>query len=104
MNRTFSGLRVAQYLGNVHQRSSTDVNLGSCDADKAFCVLLEHSGIPLDERSYAYLQIALLYTTSSGQRRVRTCNLAISVSSLAGNVFRHADQEAVITYWLKEGK
>jgi protein transport protein SEC24 len=77
--------------------------MGTCDADKAFCVTLEHSGIPLDERSDAHLQCALLYTTASGERRVRTCNIAISVSSLAGNVFRHADQEAVVTYWLREG-
>jgi protein transport protein SEC24 len=101
--RRLLGLRVVQYYGNVHRRSSTDINLGTCDADKAVCVSLEHSGIVLDERTDAYLQCALLYTTVSGERRVRTLNITVSVSSLAGNVFRHADQEAVTAYWVKKG-
>lgn len=79
------------------------MDLGTCDADKAICVSLEHSGIPLDERTDAYLQSALLYTTASGERRVRTCNIAVSVSGLAGNVFRYANQDTVVTYWMKEG-
>jgi len=85
----------------LQQRSSTDIDLATCDADKAICAALEHTGIPLDERSNAYLQSAVLYTSSSGERRVRTSNIAMPVSSLAGNIFRRADQESVVAYWSK---
>ncbi|KAF8518397.1 Sec23/Sec24 trunk domain-containing protein [Hysterangium stoloniferum] len=99
--RCSQGLRVSRYSGNLQQRSSTDVDLATCDADKTICATLEHTGIPMDERRNAYLQSAMLYTTSSGERRVRTCNIALPVSSLAGNIFRRADQESVVVYWSK---
>ncbi|KAF7975377.1 hypothetical protein HWV62_9713 [Athelia sp. TMB] len=99
--RCSHGLRIGAHYGNFYQKSSTDLELGVLDADKAISVGLEHSRA-LDDRSYAYLQCAVLYTSLSGQRRVRTCNLAIQVASLAGNVFRFADMDTVVCHLTRE--
>jgi protein transport protein SEC24 len=65
------------------------------------CVL-EHSS-KLSDREYAYLQCATLFTTTDGKRRLRCVNLAVQVASLAGNVYRFADMEAVVSTLAKEG-
>ncbi|KAF9225736.1 beta-sandwich domain of Sec23/24 [Gyrodon lividus] len=95
--RCSHGLRVSKYYGNFQERSLTDLGFGVFDADKAVSAVIEHSRT-LDERQSAYLQCAILYTTVDGQRRVRTCNLALPVASLAGNVFRYADMDAVVCH------
>ncbi|THH07856.1 hypothetical protein EW146_g9184 [Bondarzewia mesenterica] len=99
MSRT-TGLRVANYYGNFSQRTTTDLEFGTLDADKAVSVLIEHSHT-LDERQYAFLQCALLYTTVAGQRRVRVCNLALQVVALAGTVFRFADMDTLVVHMLR---
>jgi len=43
-----------------------------------------------------------LYTTASGERRVRTHNLSVPVTSVLGNVFRFADMDTTLTYVTKE--
>lgn len=95
------GLRISKYYGNFHERSLTDLEAGVWDADKAFSASIEHTRT-LDERQYAYLQCALLYTTTDGQRRVRTSNLALQVVSLAGSVFRYADMDATVCHLARQ--
>jgi protein transport protein SEC24 len=95
------GLRITAHYGNFYQQSVTDLEFGTLDADKAVSISLEvtHN---LDEREHAYLQSAVLYTSSSGQRRVRTCNLALPVASLAGSIFRFADMDTVVCHLARE--
>lgn len=95
------GLRVSKYHGSFQERSPTDLAFGVLDSDKAVSALIGHSQT-LDERQYAYLQCAVLYTSIDGQRRVRTCNTALQVVSLAGNVFRYADMDAVVCHLARD--
>lgn len=96
------GLRVTKQYGNFYDNAAGDMQFGTLDADKSVCVVFEHSHT-LSDRQYAFIQSATLYTTVSGERRVRVCNLALQVVTLAGNVFRFADTDTVVTYMLREG-
>jgi hypothetical protein len=44
----------------------------------------------------AFLQAALLYTTTDGHRRVRVHTLALPVASSLGSVFRGADLDTTL--------
>ena len=99
--RCSTGLRVAKHFGNFHQHSLTDLELGTWDADKALTALIKHDG-RLDESHEAYFQCAVLYTTATGERRVRVHTMAVPVTSALGNVFRYADMDSAVSFYAKE--
>jgi protein transport protein SEC24 len=100
--RCSNGLRAAEHVGGFYQRSLTDLEFGTIDDAKAFAAVLKHEGQRLDDRLPAYVQVAVLYTSSDGHRRVRCLNLSFGTTSLIGNVFRFADLDAAATLLIKE--
>lgn len=60
------------------------------------------NNIQLDPKLDAHFQSALLYTTTSGQRRVRCSNIVASVTENARESLRFVDQDAVVTIIAKE--
>ena len=52
---------------------------------------------------YALLQCALLYTTVSGQRRLRIHNLALSTCSQLADLFRCCEMDTFTNYVAKHG-
>jgi protein transport protein SEC24 len=100
--RCSNGLQVASYHGNfVHHTFGADVELGSIDADKAMGVMFSYDG-KLDAKLDAHFQSALLYTTASGERRVRCSNVIASVSDNAKDCMKFVDQDSVYTLIAKE--
>ncbi|PWN51749.1 hypothetical protein IE53DRAFT_367801 [Violaceomyces palustris] len=99
--RCSNGLRVVEHYGNFFQRNVTDLEMGNIDSDKAFAALIKHEG-KLDEKQEAHFQCAILYTTASGERRVRCHNIAVPVTNLLGNVFRYADMDSAVAFHMKE--
>ena len=97
----FTGLRISDHFGNFFQRNITDLEFGTLDADKAIAARIKHES-KLDEKTDAYFQCAALYTSSTGQRRVRVHNIAVPVTSLVNNVFRYADMDTTIAVIAKE--
>ena len=58
--------------------------------------------LQLDPKTEASFQSALLYTTTSGQRRVRCSNTVASVTEHARDSMRFVDQDAVLSILAKE--
>ncbi|KAM0787449.1 hypothetical protein ACM66B_003529 [Microbotryomycetes sp. NB124-2] len=99
--RCSNGLRVQEHYGNFFQRNVTDLEFGMLDSDKAVGARLKHEG-KLDDKTDAFFQCAVLYTSAGGQRRVRVHNLAVPVTTLLANVFRYADMDTTIAHLAKE--
>jgi protein transport protein SEC24 len=67
------------------------------DADKSCIVTIEHDGAEIKQGTEGYVQVAVLYTSVCGQRRVRTINIAFPYSTSLADVFRHSDMWALAT-------
>ncbi|EEH43520.2 uncharacterized protein PADG_08140 [Paracoccidioides brasiliensis Pb18] len=100
--RCSNGLQVASYYGNFMQHTfGSDFQLGCVDADKAFGVVFTYDG-KLDTKLDAHFQAALLYTTASGQRRVRCINTVAAVNEGGMETMKAIDQDAVVNIIAKE--
>lgn len=97
-------MKINSYHGTFQASPVSDeLTFGTLSADKALSVSLQHIRA-LDERQYVHIQVATLYTSVEGERRVRTCNVAVQVAALAGSVFRFADMDAVVAHVIREGE
>jgi protein transport protein SEC24 len=100
--RCSNGLQISSYHGNFIQHTfGADLEIGVIDADKAIGVTFGYDG-KLDSKLDAHFQSALLYTTASGERRVRCCNVIASVSDTAKGCLKFIDQDAVYSIMAKE--
>jgi protein transport protein SEC24 len=93
------GVKVQAYHGAFFLRSSDLLALPSVDCDKAFGVQLS-----LQENlttSYNFIQAALLYTTSTSERRIRVLNMCLPTTSNMQDMFNLADGEAVAALLIK---
>ena len=100
--RCSNGLQVSSYHGNFLQHTfGADLELGSIDADKALGILFSYDG-KLDPKLDAHFQSALLYTTASGQRRVRCHNIVAGVSENIVECMKFIDQDAVVSIIAKQ--
>lgn len=110
--RCSTGLQVSAYHGNFIQHTfGADLEIGVIDADKAMGVSFSYDG-KLDAKLDAHFQSALLYTTASGQRRVRCSNVIASVTETSKEsnnreqgireCLKFVDQDAVIGMLAKE--
>lgn len=100
--RCSNGLQVSAYHGNFyHHTFGADLEFGVIDADKAIGVMFSYDG-KLDPKLDAHFQAALLYTTASGQRRVRCINIVASVSEGVTEAMKFIDQDAVVSIIAKE--
>lgn len=100
--RCSNGLQISSYHGNFTQHTfGADLEIGVIDADKAIGVTFGYDG-KLDSKLDAHFQSALLYTTASGQRRVRCQNVIASVSDAARDCMKFLDEDAIYSIIAKE--
>eukprot|EP00899_Mesostigma_viride_P004661 jgi/Mesvir1/14196/Mv09651-RA.2 len=93
--RCGKGLRVASFRGSFFIRSSDLLALPAVDCDKAITVEFGYDEQLLASTT-AYLQCALLYTSSSGERRIRVHTVAVPICNDLGDLYRAADVGAAI--------
>jgi protein transport protein SEC24 len=90
-------------MGNFHLPNPTTPTFGVLDSDHAFSVSFSHTAALLPHQ-HAFIQCAVLHTTIDGRRRVRVTNLALQVADLAADVFRSADMDVVVGYFMRQCK
>jgi len=91
--RASSGLGVQDYNGFFCKRTMTDIDLPAIDSDKTIAVTLRYEDKLVDGRE-AYVQCALLYSTTTMERRIRVHTIALPITSVLGALFRSADLDA----------
>lgn len=72
------------------------------DCDKAIAIEIKHDD-KLSEEEGVYIQVALLYTSCGGQRRLRIINLSLKTCSQMTDLYRSCDLDTVINYFAKQG-
>lgn len=80
----------------------TDMQIGAMDCDKSIQVEIKYDD-KLNDQDRAYIQVATLFTSCGGQRRLRIHNIALAITSDYNSMYRSADQNAIFVYLLKYG-
>ncbi|XP_070544863.1 protein transport protein Sec24C-like [Ptychodera flava] len=98
--RTSTGIRPTDFYGSMYMSNTTDIELGSIDCDKAISVEIKHDD-KLQEEVGAFVQVALLYTSITGQRRLRIHNLSFNCCNQMADMFRNCEMDAVLNLLAK---
>ncbi|XP_049849040.1 uncharacterized protein LOC126317107 [Schistocerca gregaria] len=94
--RCSHGIRILTYLGNLFMRNTDLIAICTLDPEKAYGLRLAlKKNLTNIER--VYIQSALLYSNSAGERRVRVITITVPTASTLTDVFRYADCEAIVT-------
>ncbi|XVF70817.1 hypothetical protein PTKIN_Ptkin11bG0192200 [Pterospermum kingtungense] len=98
--RCGKGIRFTSYHGNFMLRSTDLLALSAVDCDKAYAMqlLLEET---LLTTPTVYFQVALLYTASCGERRIRVHTAAAPVVTDLGDMYRQADTGAIVSLFCR---
>ncbi|KAL3030245.1 hypothetical protein AAZX31_03G209100 [Glycine max] len=94
--RCAKGVRFTTYHGNFMLRSTDLLALPAVDCDKAFAMQLSLEETLLTTQTM-YLQVALLYTASCGERRIRVHTMAVPVVTELADIYRLADTGAIVS-------
>jgi protein transport protein SEC24 len=88
--RCSRGLRISSFHGHFFIRSTDLLALPTVDGDKAYAVQIAHEENVMPA-SHGYIQCALLYTSSGGERRIRVHTMCVPVVSDLGDMYKAAD-------------
>uniref|UniRef100_A0A7N6BW24 SEC24 homolog C, COPII coat complex component n=1 Tax=Anabas testudineus TaxID=64144 RepID=A0A7N6BW24_ANATE len=98
--RTSTGIRATDFFGSFFMSNTTDVELAGLDCDKAITVEFKHDD-KLSEETGALMQCAVLYTSCSGQRRLRIHNMAVNCCSQLADLYRNCETDTIINFLAK---
>merc|ERR1712168_28203 len=99
--RTSTGVRPTDFYGAYFMANTTDMELASVNSDAAFTVEIKHDDKITDEEG-VFVQAALLYTSVSGQRRLRIINSSFNVSDNMGELYRNCDLDTIVNFFAKQ--
>ncbi|KAJ6909512.1 protein transport protein Sec24-like [Populus alba x Populus x berolinensis] len=98
--RCGKGIRFTSYHGNFMLRSTDLLALPAVDCDKAYGAQLSLEETLLTSQT-VYFQVALLYTASCGERRIRVHTAAVPVVTDLGEMYRQADTGAIVSLFAR---
>ena len=93
--RASNGLLIENYYSGFLQMYSYNMDLPFIDADKTIGFTLKHDG-KLKLESYPSIQFAMMYTSPSGETRLRIINYTFTVSDNNNNIYSGVDVESTI--------
>nr|CAB3265936.1 protein transport protein Sec24C [Phallusia mammillata] len=99
--RTSTGIRPVEFIGSLYMSNTTDVELAAIDCDKSITIELKHDD-KINEEFGAYLQIALLYTSVGGHRKLRLHNLNLSVCTQLSDMYRSCETDVLMNTLVKK--
>jgi protein transport protein SEC24 len=94
--RLSRGLRITNFFGHYFVRGSDLLSLPNVDADKAFGIEVGFEDATLGGETRACVQAAVLYTTSSGERRIRVHTICLPVTNNIADMYKYADVETTV--------
>lgn len=98
--RTSTGIRPTDFFGHFFMSNTTDMEIAHIDRNKAVAIEIKHDDkLPGEEN--VYTQVAVLYTSCGGQRRLRVLNLTLNTTSQMADLFRCCDLDAVVLFFAK---
>lgn len=98
--RCSNGIKAVDHFGNFYMRNNTDVEMAGITGTSTIAVSIKHDG-KLDEKQDSYFQIAVLYTTCDGHRRVRIHTISVPATPVISTVFRCAEMDSTINFLAK---
>uniref|UniRef100_K1QNY7 Transport protein Sec24C n=1 Tax=Magallana gigas TaxID=29159 RepID=K1QNY7_MAGGI len=98
--RASTGIRAVDFLGNFYMSNTTDVEMAAVDREQSMNVEIKHDD-KLNEADGAFIQVAVLYTSVGGQRRLRIHNLALNCCTQMADLFRNTELDTLINYMAK---
>lgn len=98
--RCSKNIQITNHYGHMFVRSIDLLALPAPDMGKGYCTALRLTD-PLPAPGAAYLQNALLYTSSSGERRIRVSTLRLPVVTEARQVFDSVNAPALLALLAK---
>merc|ERR1712165_54836 len=99
--RTSTGVRPTDFFGSFYMANTTDMELASLNSDMSLACEIKHDDKLTDEDG-VYIQAALLYTSVSGRRRLRICNLSLNTCDNMGELYRHCDLDTMVNFLAKQ--
>lgn len=94
--RCSTGLRATSFFGHFFNRSSDLCTFSTMPRDQSYLF-----GISIEDslmKEYCYLQVSMLLTLNTGERRIRVMTLALPTTESAREVFASADQLAITNF------
>ena len=100
--RTSTGVRPFEYFGNFYSRSTSDIESAVVNAEASIVVEFRYDD-KLPEDEYVVIQTATLYTSISGERRIRVHNAAFGVCDEAAVVYKSCCCDTIMNLFLRSG-
>merc|ERR1711962_289878 len=99
--RTSTGVRPVEFFGSFYMANTTDTELASINSDMAIACEIKYDD-KLTEEDGVYIQAAILFTSCSGQRRLRVINLALNTGSSMAEMYRNCELDTLINFTAKQ--
>lgn len=98
--RATKSIRCFNFGGRFFVRSTDLLAMPSVDSDKAYSVQFSFEDVGLSDGPFC-LQVALLYTTTSGERRIRVHTIAVPIVRHLADLYARIDVPATTNFLMR---